>query len=249
MEPSDDESLSDDDVELEHLPAISVNPRDLRSSRIELYLMKKRLRRESEKLQRNAKLSMAIMQAAKNFPDSVGTAFRMRTMGRRRRNLNGLNSNLQQCFYIERGGTNRCKNLCIPRSSLCSTHIGYNIDQKAFMFCKTPCCGKPVSKVNSLVFNGMCEEHYLNGGKSISTASTNGRPNYPQSTQQYASAQQQTAYRQAHPDSSSSATNSKIGSSYAENPENYADNQLMNSISMDDFNVSDGNLNLTFERF
>lgn len=74
LEPSDDdESLSDEDVELSHLPPINVNPYDLKSSRIELYLMKKRLRRESEKLQRNAKLSMAIMQAAKSFPDSVGT--------------------------------------------------------------------------------------------------------------------------------------------------------------------------------
>ncbi|KAI6191497.1 KAT8 regulatory NSL complex subunit 2 [Aphelenchoides bicaudatus] len=229
LEPSDDESLSDEDVELEHLPAIAVNSRDLRSSRIELYLMKKRLRRESEKLQRNAKLSMAIMQAAKSFPDAVGSAFRMRTMSRKRRNLNGVQSTLQQCFYTDRGGTNRCKNVCIPRSSLCATHIGYNVDQKAFMFCKAPCCGKPVSKVNSLVFSGMCEEHHLNGGKP--TATSNSRPNYP--PHQYANGH--AAYR--HADATASAKTA--GSTFGEHPENFADNQLMNTIAMDDFNVSD----------
>jgi hypothetical protein len=182
---------------------------------------------------------MAIMQAAKGFPDSAGTAFRMRTMSRKRRNLNGLNSNLQQCFYTERNGTNRCKNICIPRSSLCATHIGYNVDQKAFMFCKTPCCGKPVSKVNSLVFNGMCEEHYL--GKPTTTVVTNGRSSsYPNQSQQFPTAQQQAAYRQAHPEIGSSSTTNKLASSYSDKPEHYADNQLIHSISMDDFNVSDG---------
>lgn len=158
LEPSDDEScLSDEDVELDHLPSINVNPRDLKSSRIELYLMKKRLRRESEKLQKNAKLSMSIMQAAKSFPDSVGTSLRLRKMSRKRRNLSGLNSTLQQCCYTDQSNKQRCLNICIPRSSLCAAHIGYNIDQQAFKFCKAPCCGKPVSKVNYIVFNEMCE--------------------------------------------------------------------------------------------
>lgn len=213
----------------------------MKSSRIELYLLKKRLRRESEKLQKNAKLSMSIMQASKSFPDSVGSAFRLRTMGRKRRNLSGLNSSFQQCFYTEQGNKHRCKNICVPRSSLCSIHIGYSVDQRAFVFCKTPCCGKPVSKINSLVFNGMCEEHYLNGGKPTPVP-INPRTNYQHPSQNYSNSSvhlnSHGVYRQVHTEAVSATGD--MSSSYADTPENYADNQLMNSISMDDFNVSDG---------
>lgn len=165
----------------------------------------------------------------------------MREMGRKRRNLSGMNSSLQQCFYNERGNKHRCMNICVPRSSLCAQHIGYNVDQKAFVFCKTPCCGKPVSKVNSLVFSGMCEEHYLNGGKTEPTQ----RPTTvqrQQSSQHFTNLNNQ--YRPLHHRDSSITVEQLHGYGESHN-ENFVENQLINAISMDDF--TDGNL-LTFGR-
>lgn len=74
----------------------------------------------------------------------------------------------------------------------------------------------------------MCEEHYLNGGKSIQgSSSASSRPN----TYQHFSGNSntQTVYRQVHHESVNADTNHHYGESFAENP-----------LIMDDFNVSDG---------
>lgn len=158
-------------------------------------------------------------------------------MSRKRRNLNGLSSALHRCCYTDQSKKNRCQNICIPRSSLCSNHIGYNLDQKAFKFCKAPCCGKPVSQVNYLVFNEMCEEHYLNGGKPTITRTTSYQ-SYPQNSSNIQNHGSSNTYRQANHDSSIHSVNSDYTNhAYGEHSESFAENQLI----MDDFNVSDGN--------
>ena len=135
-------------------------PTNLRACRLELFLMKKRLRRESERLQRNAKLSLAIMQAARVYPDAVGAAFRTRSALRKRRNLLSATPTYKRCFYVDRETRIACANIPLPRSSTCADHVAYNVGQRAFAFCATPCCGKPVSKLNARLFDGMCHTHY-----------------------------------------------------------------------------------------
>ncbi|KAI6173292.1 KAT8 regulatory NSL complex subunit 2 [Aphelenchoides besseyi] len=226
LEPSDDEESSDDELTFSHLPRVTVNPNDMRASRLELYLMKKRLRRESEKLQRNAKLSLAVMHATRSCPDSVGAAFRMRKLYRRRRNLNGLSSALNQCFHIDRDTHSRCSNICVPRSTMCVDHIAFSVDQRAFSFCTTPCCGRPVSKLNAIVFKGMCEEHY------------NG--NHMRQTQNEVIS---NGHLHRLPIATPALTTTIVEHNHVSTevvaPDNYADHQLMNSITMDDFNLTD----------
>ncbi|KAI6243960.1 KAT8 regulatory NSL complex subunit 2 [Aphelenchoides fujianensis] len=228
LEPSDDEDSSDEEPGFSHLPAVSVDSKDFRASRIELYLMKKRLRRESEKLQKNAKLSLAVMQAAKSFPDSVGAAFRQRALYRHRRNLGGLNSAQQRCFHVERNTRVRCANVCVPRSTLCVEHIAFNLHQRAFSFCSAPCCGRTVSKLNALVFKGVCEDHYR------------GNQNPPPQNGMIPNGH---VHRLPPPvaDTHSTAHLEQVHMPIegALPPDNFADHQLMNSISMDDFNVTD----------
>lgn len=238
---------------LEQFPSLSVDPRNVRDCRLELYLLKKRLKRESEKLQKNARLSVTVMNAAKPFPDSVGAALRTRELSRKRRNLTGLGSALQRCFYCEdKNPGRRCTNLVVPRSSMCVQHIGYSLDQKAFSFCTAPCCGKPVMKLNALIFGPFCEEHYLaRQGLAeppcSSGAAENGlavRPAPPT----HALPPHAPAFADPHrgPNSSSGSTSQsearlprRLSDSEGDSSVDY---QLMNSITMDDFNVTDGKL-------
>lgn len=136
-------------------------------SRIELYLLKKKLRLESSKLVQGAKVSLPIIQASKSFKNCVGASLRTRQMNRRRESIIGVERpRLQFCQYgRDEEGKNKktlksCKNSCLPMSNFCSDHILYNSEQKLFTYCIKTCCRKPVLCTDAILFSGLCRQHY-----------------------------------------------------------------------------------------
>uniref|UniRef100_A0A915ELH8 Potential DNA-binding domain-containing protein n=1 Tax=Ditylenchus dipsaci TaxID=166011 RepID=A0A915ELH8_9BILA len=89
LEPSDDESSSDDGFPAFGNETYSqfLSPP---SNRIELYLLKKQLRLESSRLVQRAKLSVPIIQASKQYKTCVGASLRARQMNRRREATTGI---------------------------------------------------------------------------------------------------------------------------------------------------------------
>ncbi|CAD5234602.1 unnamed protein product [Bursaphelenchus xylophilus] len=231
FEPSDSESSSDESS-VDNCSAVNLNPRDFRQCRLELYLLKKRLKRESEKLQWNARLSVNVIAAARSYPDQVGSAFKTREVTRKR--YNNINSLRHRCFYFYQNTQTKCDNIAVPRSSLCMEHIGYSVDQKAFVFCSTPCCGKPVLKMNAMMFGGKCEEHHFLGLQSQEVSVHNG-------IRKFHNNGHDIPKTNGHHTATLHVQNNNCNESgrLTDEHDTSADNQLINSITMDDFNVTD----------
>ncbi|CAD5229150.1 unnamed protein product [Bursaphelenchus okinawaensis] len=233
FEPSDSESSSDESS-IDQYNTMNLNPKDYRQCRLELYLLKKRLKRESEKLQWNARLSVNVIAAARSYPDQVGAAFKTRVTTKKR--YNDTKSSRSRCGYTDQTTKIKCDNISVPRSLLCVDHIGYSVEQTAFVFCCSPCCGKPVLKLHALLFNGRCEEHYFAAKHPPDSVTSNGicngngvgslhdipKMNGHQNRGMHHNNNHDEPIRMAEPDHDSST-----------------DHQLINSLTMDDFNVTD----------
>lgn len=141
-------------------------------SRIELYLLKKKLRLESSRLVQGAKVSLPIIQASKLFKNCVGASLRTRQMNRRRESIISVEkSRLRFCQYVnDEEETNSksndssqslyCKKSCLPMSNFCLDHTLFNIEQKLFSYCVKTCCRKPVLCTDAILFNGLCRQHF-----------------------------------------------------------------------------------------
>lgn len=241
FEPSDSESNSSDDEDV--LPTLHMDPRNYTDCRLNLYLLKKRLKRESEKLQKHAKMSVNVLNSVKTFPDTVGHIFKMRSVIKKRRNIEGVTAGLRKCFYMDRTTRRKCHNIVVPRSSMCMEHIGYSLEQKAYSFCNFPCCGKPVLKLDALLTQGKCEEHHLSQQPDRAPPPVNGyRPpsHAPQPVQngQPPSRIPPPSYNQQNGHHPAEIQHRRRTES---DNDTSGDRHLMNSI-MDDFDVTDGKL-------
>jgi hypothetical protein len=54
----------------------------------------------------------------------------------------------------------RCANLSMPMGNHCVEHVLYNVNQKLYSYCSRPCCGRPVSPGDTILFEGLCRQHY-----------------------------------------------------------------------------------------
>jgi hypothetical protein len=106
LEPSDDEFSSDDsfpsfdEAPLEKHHFSSANNHS--TNRLELYLLKKKLRLESARLVQRAKMCIPVNAAANNFPSSTGAALRIRKENKKKGNFIGktAENRLRQCTYF-----------------------------------------------------------------------------------------------------------------------------------------------------
>jgi hypothetical protein len=71
------------------------------NNRLELYLLKKKLRLESARLVQKAKFCIPINIAAKQFVNSAGAALRVRKANKKRENFAGMvrDKRVRQCEY------------------------------------------------------------------------------------------------------------------------------------------------------
>lgn len=109
LEPSDDESSSDDSFPSfdDDLPIPSVllknmlNERNTKN-RIELYLLKKKLRLESARLVQKSKFCIPINIAAKQYVNYTGAALRIRRENKGRGNFGGKirENRFQRCAQV-----------------------------------------------------------------------------------------------------------------------------------------------------
>lgn len=137
-------------------------------SRIELYLLKKKLRLESSKLVQGAKVSLPIIQASKLFENCVGASLRIRQMNRRRQSIIGVEkARLRLCQYVQKDNekdtkslAKYCKNICLPMTNFCTNHILVNPEQKLFTNCIKTSCKKSILCTDAILFNGFCRQHF-----------------------------------------------------------------------------------------
>lgn len=105
LEPSDDESSSDDSFpcfDETHNESLTLPFERDSKNRLELYLLKKKLRLESARLVQRAKLCIPINAAARQYVNSSGAALRIRKANKKKGNFTGrLSDNrLRQCAHI-----------------------------------------------------------------------------------------------------------------------------------------------------
>uniref|UniRef100_A0A1I8BR86 Zf-C3Hc3H domain-containing protein n=1 Tax=Meloidogyne hapla TaxID=6305 RepID=A0A1I8BR86_MELHA len=168
LEPSDDESSSDDSFPSfdEDLSSISNSLKNSiidnkhSRNRLELYLLKKKLRLESARLVQRAKLCIPINMAAKHYVNYTGAALRIRKVNKGRGNFEGKikENRFKRCaqmlqHQITRDGKRhlfnaRCQSFCLPWAVYCADHIAYSVAQQLFAYCKWRFCNAAVSVVD-----------------------------------------------------------------------------------------------------
>uniref|UniRef100_A0A914LFW5 Potential DNA-binding domain-containing protein n=1 Tax=Meloidogyne incognita TaxID=6306 RepID=A0A914LFW5_MELIC len=176
LEPSDDESSSDDSFpsfDDDHHVSNSLNDNKHSRNRLELYLLKKKLRLESARLVQRAKLCIPINMAAKHYVNYTGAALRIRRVNKGRGNFEGKirENRFKKCaqilqHQITRDGKRhlfnaRCQNFCLPWAVYCADHIAYSVTQQLFAYCKWRFCNVAVPATDALLFEGFCRRHYL----------------------------------------------------------------------------------------
>lgn len=102
LEPSDDESSSDSDFTSfdESKSQISSSEEHSTNNRLELYLLKKKLRLESARLVQRAKLCIPINAASRQYVNSVGAALRVRKANMSKENGKMKENRVQQCAHV-----------------------------------------------------------------------------------------------------------------------------------------------------
>lgn len=197
LEPSDDESSSDDSFPSfdEDLSSISNSLKNSiidnkhSRNRLELYLLKKKLRLESARLVQRAKLCIPINMAAKHYVNYTGAALRIRKVNKGRGNFEGKikENRFKRCaqmlqHQITRDGKRhlfnaRCQSFCLPWAVYCADHIAYSVAQQLFAYCKWRFCNAAVSATDALLFEGFCRRHYLEKQRMAQSLTNAGNSN------------------------------------------------------------------------
>ncbi|KAI1709390.1 putative DNA-binding domain-containing protein [Ditylenchus destructor] len=192
LEPSDDETSSDDSFPGFSNECYSQCSENRPSNRIELYLMKKQLRLESARLVQRAKLSVPITHASKKFKTCAGASLRARQMNRKREMLTGVETaRIRRCTHVTHASASSdpldgrktqimCLNPCLPMSNHCAEHVLYNVNQKLFSYCTRRCCGRPVLCTDGSLFDGLCRKHFEENEASDKASTEPAPPTFAQ---------------------------------------------------------------------